>query len=349
MSQIVLQIVSPQTTYPINIYVSDVYGNNLTLIQTIVTGPIPPEITIPLPPLFDNAPQIMVTLEDANGCTVFHILSPTSLPVVTPSPTPTPTLTPGLPPSSTPTATQTPTQTSTPGLSPSATPTTTQTPTQTPTIGLTPTITPSPTSGLYYAYLFAEPQDSTSLVSLGDYMSNNGALYFFGYGNSGVPNINNYSGDLDTYAHYSGFTLGGGSKFITPVSNLSSLIRTQSGVGPDTFNCETQQYTFGTIKVDETNVDTTETYFYSIWIPTDAIPISWNNMTINIGRNECSQTVVSDTVPSPSLATQIITISSGAAIPAGTYRVFWMPFSGYITPELALSYPLYFKAENLII
>jgi hypothetical protein len=345
MSQIVLQLVTTGTTFPINIYVSDVYGNNSTLVQTIASGPIPPEVYITLPQIFNNAPQIMVTLVDANNCVVFHILSPTSLPSTTP--TPTPTL--GLTATPTSTNTPTPTPTATIGLTPTATPSTTPTTTPTETIGVTPTTTPTATSGLYYAYLFPEPQDSTSLVSLGDYMATNGASYFFGYGNSGAPNINDYSNDLNVYAHYSGFTLGGGSKFVTPVSNLSSLIRTASGVGPDSFGCDIQQYTFGTIKVGSNNVNPNETYFYSIWIPTDPIPIAWNNMTVNIGRNECSQTITSDTVPSPSLSTEIVTVTTGAAIPAGTYRVLWMPFSGYITPEMALSYPLYFKAENLII
>lgn len=352
MSQIILQLVTTGTTFPINIYVSDVYGNNSTLVQTISSGPIPPEVYITLPQIFNNAPQIMVTLVDANNCIVFHILSPTSLPATptpTPTVTPTPSLTPGLPPSPSVTSTQTPTPTNTSTPTPTIGLTPTTTPSQTTTSTPTPTVTPTATTGLYYAYLFPEPQDSTSLISLGDYMATNGASYFFGYGNSGAPNINNYSSDLNVYAHYSGFTLGGGSKFVTPVSNLSSLIRTASGIGQDTFGCDTQQYTFGTIEVNSGEVNTSETYFYSIWIPTDSIPISWSNMTVNIGRNECSQTIVGDTVPSPSLSTEIVTVTSGAAIPAGTYRVLWMPFSGYITPEMALSYPLYFKAENLII
>lgn len=344
MSQIILQSVTTGTTFPIDIYVSDVYGNNSFLVDTIVSGPIPPELYLNIPAIFDMAPQIMVTLIDANGCSVFHILNPTSGPPQTPTVTPTPSNTPGLPPSATPTSTNTstPTPTVTIGLTPTQTPTNTGTPNE------TPTVTPTQTSGLYYAYLFAEPQDYNSLMSLGEFMYLNGSTNFFGYGNSGVPNIINYSNDLSVYAKYPEFVSGGGSKFKVPVSQLKGLIRQESGVGLDSFNCDQQQYTFGTIKVDSNSIDVDETYFYSIWIPTNGIPISWDNVTVNIGRNECSQTITSDTVPSPSLSTEIVTIGSGSAIPAGTYRVLWMPFSGYITPELSLSSPIYFKGENLI-
>jgi hypothetical protein len=151
-------------TYPIDVYISDVYGNNKSLLTTITSGPVPPTLfyTASIPPIFETAPEILLTLVDANGCELFELI-PCSSPTPTPTPTitPTPTVTPGLSPSPTPTITSTPTTTPTltptttstptptptltPGLSPSPTPTITTTPTTTPTNTQTPTTTPTPT------------------------------------------------------------------------------------------------------------------------------------------------------------------------------------------------------------
>jgi hypothetical protein len=63
-------------TYPINAYISDVYGNNQFLLGTINPGPVPPVKTYnsTIPSIFETAPEIMLTLVDANGCQVFKIL-----------------------------------------------------------------------------------------------------------------------------------------------------------------------------------------------------------------------------------------------------------------------------------
>ena len=63
-------------TYPINIYISDVYGNNQTLLGTINTGPVPPiiEYNTVIPSIFNTAPEIMLTLTDNNGCSIFKLL-----------------------------------------------------------------------------------------------------------------------------------------------------------------------------------------------------------------------------------------------------------------------------------
>ena len=64
-------------TYPINVFISDVYGNNQTLIGTIATGTtVPPTVyfNTVIPSIFQTAPQIMLTLVDANNCSVFKIL-----------------------------------------------------------------------------------------------------------------------------------------------------------------------------------------------------------------------------------------------------------------------------------
>jgi hypothetical protein len=105
-------------TYPIDVFISDVYGNNKSYLTTITSGPVPPALfyTAIIPPIFETAPEILLTLVDANGCELFELIpcsSPTptitSTPTTTPTVTPTTTLTPGLSPSPTPTITTTPT------------------------------------------------------------------------------------------------------------------------------------------------------------------------------------------------------------------------------------------------
>ena len=64
-------------TYPISVYISDVYGNNQTLLGVIGSGPVPPtvEYNTVIPPIFANAPEIILKLVDDNNCEVFKILS----------------------------------------------------------------------------------------------------------------------------------------------------------------------------------------------------------------------------------------------------------------------------------
>ena len=139
-------------TYPVDVYVADVYGNNRTFLANISSGPVPPELSYTtLPPLFNNAPAVMIIVIDANNCEKFEIvectITETPTPTVTPSQTvtPTPTLTPGLPPSPTPTTSITPTPSVTPSITPTQTTTPTPSVTQTQTPTLTPTITPTST------------------------------------------------------------------------------------------------------------------------------------------------------------------------------------------------------------
>ena len=63
-------------TYQISVYISDVYGNNQTLLGTIDPGPVPPivEYNTVIPAIFNTAPEIMLTLTDDNGCSVFKLL-----------------------------------------------------------------------------------------------------------------------------------------------------------------------------------------------------------------------------------------------------------------------------------
>lgn len=73
MTQIRIEAVTGET--PINVYISDVYGNNEYLIGTITdTGLIPPAALFYPPSLFNTAPAIMLTLIDDRGCKKFEII-----------------------------------------------------------------------------------------------------------------------------------------------------------------------------------------------------------------------------------------------------------------------------------
>lgn len=64
-------------TYPISVYISDVYGNNQTLLGVVNSGPVPPtiEYNTSIPSIFASAPEIMLKLVDSNNCEVFKILT----------------------------------------------------------------------------------------------------------------------------------------------------------------------------------------------------------------------------------------------------------------------------------
>lgn len=63
-------------TFPINVYVADIYGNNKSLVGTISAGPVPPEVRYnsSIPSIFYTAPQIMLILEDSSSCELLQIL-----------------------------------------------------------------------------------------------------------------------------------------------------------------------------------------------------------------------------------------------------------------------------------
>ena len=75
MTQVRITDISGSTAYPFSVYISDVYGNYQTLIGTISSA-VPPTVyyNTVIPSIFNTAPQIMLTLVDANDCEVFKIL-----------------------------------------------------------------------------------------------------------------------------------------------------------------------------------------------------------------------------------------------------------------------------------
>jgi hypothetical protein len=192
---------------------------------------------------------------------------------------------------------------------------------------VTPTVTPS--NAAYYAYILPEPNDEDSKSNIGQYMADQLANWY-GYWNSAGPAGAGatYSSNLDSYIHFSGWTTPV-DNFLTPVTNFVGQIRQASGSGTDSYGCTQPQYTFGSIPVTTSQIDPTIQYFYSIWIPLNGVGGSLTNMTLDIGYGAaCSTTVSGDgTTPDETLAGIDVTVTSGAAIPAGTYRVLWAGLS----------------------
>ena len=75
MTQVRIDLISGGT-FPIGVYIADVYGNNQSFLGTINPGPVPPIVTSnsTIPTIFNTAPQIMLKLVDSNGCETFKIL-----------------------------------------------------------------------------------------------------------------------------------------------------------------------------------------------------------------------------------------------------------------------------------
>ena len=200
-----------------------------------------------------------------------------------------------------------------------------------------------------YVYLVPEPQDTTSLTNLGNYMFNSGSTSFLGWGNGGVPSTSNYSNDLNIYIHYSGFT-GSNGNFITNVSTLKGYIKQTTGTTTDTFGCSQDQYTFNTIELSTSQVNTGIQYFYTLWIPLNAVGGSMNNMTVDIGYNTpCSIDIGNNLIPDTVLAAANVVVSSGAVIPSNVYRVLWIDPSCLIpsaVPPPSLSSSIFFKGNT---
>jgi hypothetical protein len=253
-----------------------------------------------------------------------------------------------------------PTPTPTPSITPSHTPTPTNTatptPTVTPTNTTTPTFTPTPsiTKPLFYAYVFAEPQDSSaggSLFGLGSYMyyladgvTVDTNVSWYGWGNSGalpLPTSPNYSYMMNKYSSYSGFTDGTGN-FVQP-TNLKGALNQFSTTIKDSFGCLINQYTFETIEVNNSDINTSLQYMYTVWIPLDGVGGTLNNMSVNVGYQSqpCDFDILA--TPDPKISVGDVTITSGGAIPAGTYRILYLSNDGLLPPKLPDKNNYYFK------
>lgn len=62
-------------TLPVNVYISDVFGNHSYLIGNI-NSLVPPTVTYNsvIPPIFNTAPEIRLTLTDSNNCEISKVL-----------------------------------------------------------------------------------------------------------------------------------------------------------------------------------------------------------------------------------------------------------------------------------
>jgi hypothetical protein len=265
--------------------------------------------------------------------------TPSATPTLTPTPTQTDPMTGATQtPTPTPTNTQTPTPTTTLTATPSTTPASTTTPTVTPTNTTTPTNTasvtptntptvtntPTPTNVPFSAYIFPEPQDSTSQGDIGLWTSNAGGNYNGFTNNGGPAGGGTYAADMAIYAQYPGWT-GLSGNFITNVGTIKNSIRQASGTGTDSQGCSQNQYTFGSIGITTTMVNPSEQYVYTVWIPLAGVGGTFNNMTLDVGTGAaCAVGIIDNGVPDSGNAAINVTVPSGCAIPSGIYRVLWM-------------------------
>jgi hypothetical protein len=202
------------------------------------------------------------------------------------------------------------------------------TPTVTPTNTVTPTVTPS--GAAYYAYIFAEPQDVTDNTTLQTYATDNGAQEWGSYKESSVPSNGGgfYSNDLDVYAHQPSFVNGGGN-FVTPNTLKGSISQST--------------FLFSSIQVLSSTINSGIQYFYSIWLPLNGIGGSLNNYQLDVGSTPNGNEIFDD-IPglTPTTNAFNVVVTSGAAIPAGTYRVLWISTNFLLPATPPLTGSIYF-------
>jgi len=226
---------------------------------------------------------------------------------------------------------------------PCSTPTPTPSPTITPTS--TPLPTPTPTPGLYYGYLFAEPQTEGNSNTLLSWATLNGANEWGSWFSVGLPNNNagNYSNDLNVYAHQPSFS--GGGDFVSP-QLLKGKIAQYNG---EIINGVSQSiHTFGSIEVNSDDLNPNIKYFYSIWIPLIAVGGSLNDMTIDVGTT-LGDYGVYDNIPTITGLTSLnVTVTPGAVVPSGTYRVLWVSPNFELPISLPFTGSLFFRGDTKI-
>jgi hypothetical protein len=327
-----IEIASITGSFPADVYVSDVYGNNLTYLGILNAVPQ----IFNLPSLFNFAPAVIITIIDSNGCEVFQIKecisqfpTPTSV-----TPTPTPSITPTI--TLTPTVSETPTNTPTFGLTP--TPTPSITPTATPgstTPTPTPSFTPTPSASLDIAYLFIEPQSGST--EIGQYLYDLG-IDFFGFTNMSVPDNSSsaqFEIDMNGYISFSGWT---GGTF--PQVRTQSVPQISGGVDPfgnaiTAFNFTTHEVPVGTVG---------DSAWYTWIIPTGSTNNGIQqkiNFSINGNPNSMTTLIMDSTI-----YTQTFNYT-GTTIPMGVYRVYttFADLAFYIDNSINT---IYFKGDTII-
>jgi hypothetical protein len=72
-----------------------------------------------------------------------------------------------------------------------------------------------------------------------------------------------------------------------------------------------------------------------------------NNITLDIGLgSSCSTSIINDGIPDEMLSKINVTVTSGAAIPEGTYRILWMYPQMQIPNETSLIEPIFIKGDT---
>jgi hypothetical protein len=317
-------------------------GSTQTPTPTPTYTPTPTTTTtLTATPTNTPTPTTTTTLTATPTTTPTYTPTPTTTTTLTATPTTTPTYTSTPTTTTTLTATPTPTNTNTPTNTATPTNTTSVTPTNTPTL----TQTPTPSNSPFSAYIFAEPQDSGDDSTLLAWAGANGALEWGSYFSGTVPNNSggNYDNDLNVYAHQPSFISGGGN-FVTPLTLSGPILQTAGTYS----GCTLSQYAFGSIPViPTTHVNPNIKYFYSIWLPLNGIGGSVNNYTIDVGTTVCGQDIENGipAVASITLAYDV-NVTSGAAIPAGQYRVVWISPNLLIPAATPLTQTYYFRGDT---
>jgi hypothetical protein len=171
---------------------------------------------------------------------------------------------------------------------------------------------------------------------------------WYGYSSGGWADPTNpyYSYMMDKYISYSGFTLGSDGNFMTPVSSFNGLIKQSPGIGTDGYGCSINQYTFETITISNSNINPNEYYFYSVWIPLSGVGGVMDNMTIGVGYMSYPCSFDFLLTPATTISSTNITVTSGAAIPAGVYRVLYCSSSMLLPPSTPSTNNFYFKGDT---
>jgi len=176
-----------------------------------------------------------------------------------------------------------------------------------------------------------------------NYAVANGATNWYSYFVGSQPNNGGgtYSADLDVYAHQPSFINGGGN-FVTPATLSAPILQTSTTYS----GCAQNQYTYGTIAIlPTTHISNTTGYFLSIWIPLAGVGGSLTQMTSDVGTTLCGSEFAND-LPADVVTNALdVTVTSGAAIPAGTYRVLWAS-PNFNFPAGYISVPYYFRGDT---
>ena len=147
---------------------------------------------------------------------------------------------------------------------------------------------------------------------------------------------------MNIYAHQPSFVNGTGN-FEQP-DVLKNAIAQYNGqvISGNSQNI----YTFGSIGVNSTNVNPNLIYFYSIWVPLNGVGGSITDMTIDVGTTNGGSQIYNDIPTVTSLTAIDVVVTAGAAIPADTYRVLWVPPNFQLPALLPLVGSLFFRGET---